>query len=256
MGGFAGTHNPGMTTGWPAGTAPHASLDRLEMSADEVMERMLWSEARVDSHRARTGFLQDGDWPRLTTAAAGLEAAPLFVDESPYVSVLELRGRCRRIARRHPLGLVVVDYVQLMEPRDTRQDNRATVVAELSRGLKMLARELGVPVLACAQLNRNPEGRHDKRPLLGDLRESGALEMDADVVLMIYRDSYYNLESPDKGVAEVSVAKNRNGPVGTTRLAWLDYCMRFDNPRRVAGSRCRDPLKMRNGRPTCAMDAQ
>ena len=201
----------------------------LEMSSEEVAERLLCSEANVDSKRVRSGFLQDSDWPRITRAAGRLEGAPIFVDESPIVTVLEMRAKCRRISSRHPLGLVVIDYVQLMEPRDTRLDNRATVVGEISRGLKVLARELDLPVVACAQLNRAPEARTDKRPLLGDLRESGALEQDSDIVMFIYRDSYYNPDSPDKGLAEIIVAKNRNGPTGSVHLSFLDHCTRFEN---------------------------
>jgi replicative DNA helicase len=201
----------------------------LEMSAEEVAERLLSAEANVDSKRIRTGFLHDSDWERLHRAAGKLHTAPIFIDESPFVSVLEMRARCRRMASRHALGLVVVDYIQLMEPRDTRQENRATVVAQISRGLKILARELGVPVVACAQLNRAPEARVDKRPLLGDLRESGSLEQDSDIVMFIYRDSYYHQDSPDRGLAEVIVAKNRNGPTGTVQLSFLDHCTRFEN---------------------------
>jgi replicative DNA helicase len=201
----------------------------LEMSAEEVAERLLCAEANVDSKRVRSGFLQDSDWPRITRAAGKLEAAPIFVDESPFVSVMEMRAKCRRVASRNPLGLIVVDYVQLMEPRESRQENRATAVAEISRGLKVLARELEVPVVACAQLNRSPEARNDKRPLLGDLRESGSLEQDADIVMFIYRDSYYNPDSPDKGLAEILVAKNRNGPTGNLQLSFLEHCTRFEN---------------------------
>jgi len=201
----------------------------LEMSSEEVAERLLCAEANVDSKRVRTGFLQDSDWPRITRAAGKLEGAPIFIDESPFVSVLEMRAKCRRIASRHPLGLVVVDYVQLMEPRDARQENRATIVSEISRGLKILARELKLPVVACAQLNRAPEARTDKRPLLGDLRESGGLEQDSDVVMFIYRDSYYNPDSADKGLAEIIVGKNRNGPTGHVKLSFLDHCTRFES---------------------------
>jgi replicative DNA helicase len=201
----------------------------LEMSAEEVAERLLCAEANVDSKRVRSGFLQDSDWERITRAAGRLQPSPIFIDESPFVSVMEMRAKCRRIATRHALGLVLVDYVQLMEPRDTRQENRATVVAEITRGLKILARELAVPVVACAQLNRSPEARTDKRPLLGDLRESGSLEQDADIVMFIYRDSYYNPDSPDRGLAEIIVAKNRNGPTGNVHLSFLDHCTRFEN---------------------------
>lgn len=217
--------NVALRTDPPKGVAVFS----LEMSSEEVAERLLCAEANVDSKRVRSGYLQDSDWPRITRAAGRLEAAPIYIDESPFVSVLEMRAKCRRIATRHTLGLVVVDYIQLMEPRNTRQENRATVVAEISRGLKVLARELSIPVVACAQLNRAPEARTDKRPLLGDLRESGALEQDSDIVLFIYRDTYYNPDSPDKGVAEIIVAKNRNGPTGMVHLSFLDHCTRFEN---------------------------
>lgn len=201
----------------------------LEMSAEEVAERLLCAEGSVDSKNLRSGFLKDSDWPKITDAAGRLGSAPIFVDESPFVSVMEMRAKCRRMASHHQLGLVVVDYVQLMEPRNTRQENRATMVAEISRGLKILARELSVPVVACAQLNRSPEARNDKRPLLGDLRESGSLEQDADIVMFIYRDSYYSRDSPDKGLAEIILAKNRNGATGTIQLSFLDHYTRFAN---------------------------
>ena len=205
----------------------------LEMSHLELTQRILCSEARVDSVRMRNGKLHADDWPKITSAVTRLADAPIFIDDNPQLTIMEIRGKARRLkARIGDLGMIVIDYLQLMSGR-TSAENRQVEVAEISRGLKILARELEVPVVALSQLSRGLESRGDKRPMLSDLRESGSLEQDADVVMFIYRDEVYNPESPDKGMAEVIVAKHRNGPVGSTRLAFLNHYTKFENMARV-----------------------
>lgn len=219
------------------GMAAHAALDQhkpvlffsLEMSHMELTQRLLCSEAKVDSLRMRNGKLQADDWPKITNAVGRLAEAPIFIDDNPNLTVMEIRGKARRLkAKLGDLGLIVIDYLQLMTGR-TSAENRQVEVAEISRGLKILARELEVPVVALSQLSRSLEQRADKRPMLSDLRESGSLEQDADVVMFLYRDEVYNPESPDRGTAEVIVAKHRSGPVGTSRLAFLDHYTKFAN---------------------------
>ncbi|MGH9164308.1 MAG: replicative DNA helicase, partial [Acidimicrobiales bacterium] len=204
----------------------------LEMSHHEIAQRMLCAEARVDATRMRNGRLLETDWPKIQHAIGRLGEAPIFVDDNPNVTLLDIRGRARRLKSREGLGLVVIDYLQLMTGKG-RAENRQVEVSEISRGLKILARELEVPVVALSQLSRNVEMRADKRPVLADLRESGSLEQDADVVLFLYRDELYNPESPDRGTAEVIVSKHRNGPTGVTRLAFLEHYTRFANMARV-----------------------
>lgn len=201
----------------------------MEMGAVELTKRMLASEARVDARKLQTGKLTDADWSRLNGAISHLGEAPLFIDDNPHCTVMEMRAKARRIkARFGDLGLVVVDYLQLMSsPR--RSENRQVEVSELSRGLKILARELDCPVVALSQLNRQLEYRQDKRPMLADLRESGSIEQDADVVVFLYRDEAYNPESDQRGVVEVLVSKHRNGPTGIARLAFLDHFVKFAN---------------------------
>jgi replicative DNA helicase len=201
----------------------------MEMGAVELTKRMLASESRVDARKLQTGKLTDGDWSRLNTAISHLGEAPLFIDDNAHCTVMEMRAKARRIKARHgDLALVVVDYLQLMSsPR--RSENRQVEVSELSRGLKILARELDCPVMALSQLNRQLEYRQDKRPMLADLRESGSIEQDADVVMFIYRDEAYNPESDQRGVVELIVAKHRNGPTGMARLAFLDHFVKFAN---------------------------
>jgi replicative DNA helicase len=190
--------------------------------------RILSSEARVDSQKFRTGKLSEQDWSKIGRAIGRLEV-PLFIDDNPNVTVMEIRAKARRLAQRYSkLGLIVVDYLQLMTGRMSAE-NRQVEVSEISRGLKILARELQTPVMALSQLSRNLESRADKRPMLSDLRESGSIEQDADVVMFIYRDEVYNQESTDRGVAEIIVAKQRNGPIGTKRLVFLGPYTRFDN---------------------------
>jgi len=200
----------------------------MEMGTLELTKRLLAGEARVDARRLQTGNIPEQDWTRLSHAVGRLAEAPLFIDDNPHCTVMEMRAKARRTKAKHgDLGLVVVDYLQLMTPMGKRAENRQVEVAEISRGLKILARELHCPVMACSQLNRQLEYRQDKRPMLADLRESGSLEQDADVVAFIYRDDIYNPDSDQRGTAEIIVAKHRNGPTGTTRLAFVDRLTKF-----------------------------
>jgi replicative DNA helicase len=201
----------------------------MEMGTLELTKRLLAGEARVDARRLQTGNIPEQDWTKLSHAVGRLAEAPLFIDDNPHCTVMEMRAKSRRTKARHgDLGLVVVDYLQLMTPMGSkRAENRQVEVAEISRGLKILARELNCPVMACSQLNRQLEYRSDKRPMLADLRESGSLEQDADVVAFIYRDDIYNPDSDQRGTAEIIVAKHRNGPTGTTRLAFVDRLTKF-----------------------------
>ncbi len=199
----------------------------LEMSKEEMAQRMLCSVARIDSMKLRTGQIGESAWPRLTDAAGRLFNAPVFVDDSAVATVTDIRAKCRRLKRAHGLGLVVVDYLQLMQ--GVARENRQQEIAEISRSLKNLARELELPVIAVSQLNRNLESREDKRPRLGDLRESGSLEQDADVVIFIYRDEYYNESSEKRGIAEVIVAKHRAGSVGTVEMTFMPEFTKFSD---------------------------
>ncbi len=192
----------------------------LEMSKEQLAIRMLCSEARVDSARLRSGFLSESDWPKLTMAAGALSDAPIFVDDAPAISVLELRAKARRLKSDRGLGLVVVDYLQLMRGR-SGVERREQEISEISRSLKALAKELNVPVVAISQLSRKAEDRPGRRPQLSDLRESGAIEQDADVIIFIYRDEVYNPDSDSKGLAEVNIAKQRNGPTGKVELSFI-----------------------------------
>ena len=203
----------------------------LEMGHSELTQRILSSEAKVDSTKLRTGKLSESDWSKIGLAVGRLEV-PLFLDDNPQVTVMEIRAKARRIKAQHGgLALIMIDYLQLMSGNGT-SENRQLEVSEISRNLKVLARELEVPIVALSQLSRNLESRADKRPMLADLRESGSLEQDADVVMFLYRDEVYNPESPDKGSAEVIVAKHRSGPIGTKRLVFLGQYTRFDNAAR------------------------
>ncbi|MFZ9616395.1 MAG: replicative DNA helicase, partial [Fluviibacter sp.] len=201
----------------------------MEMGGTQLAMRMLASIGRLDSHRVRTGRLTDDEWSRLTYALGKLHEAPMHIDETGGMNPTDLRGRARRLKRQvGKLGLIVIDYIQLMG--STRQnENRATEVSEISRSLKALARELEVPIIALSQLSRKVEERTDKRPMMSDLRESGAIEQDADVILMMYREDYYKPDTPDKGMAEVIIGKQRNGPTGTVNLAFLGEYTRFEN---------------------------
>jgi replicative DNA helicase len=203
----------------------------LEMGHAELTQRILSSEAKVDSTKLRTGKLSESDWSKIGLAVGRLEV-PLYLDDNPRVTVMEIRAKARRVkALQGGLSLIVIDYLQLMGG-DGNSENRQLEVSEISRSLKVLARELEVPIVALSQLSRNLESRSDKRPMLADLRESGSLEQDADVVMFLYRDEVYNSESPDKGSAEVIVSKHRSGPIGTKRLVFLGQYTRFDNAAR------------------------
>ena len=201
----------------------------MEMSGEQLAMRMMSSLGRIDQHKVRTGKLDDADWPRLTSAVSILAEAPMFIDDTPALTPTELRARARRLKREHgDLGLIVIDYLQLMQVSNTRE-NRATEISEISRNLKALAKELRVPVMALSQLNRSLEQRPNKRPVMSDLRESGAIEQDADLIVFIYRDEVYNEDSPDKGKAEIIISKQRNGPIGSVDLAFLGQYTRFEN---------------------------
>jgi replicative DNA helicase len=200
----------------------------LEMSKEQLVMRLLCAEARIDSHRLRRGMLRDSDWPKLTRAAGTLAEAPIYIDDTPGITTLDLRAKSRRLKSEANLGLVIVDYLQLMRGRGS-YDVREQEISEISRSLKGLAKELSVPVVALSQLNRGVESRADKRPLISDLRESGAIEQDADVILFIYRDEVYDKESADKGIAEIIVGKQRHGPTDSVRLAFLSEFTAFEN---------------------------
>lgn len=225
-------------TSFALGIAAHAAirgkrrgsvaLFSLEMSKEQLVLRLLCSEASVDNSRVRTGHLGERDFPNLMTAAAELAEAQIYIDDTPAITPTELRAKCRRIHRDSPLSLIIVDYLQLMRnPHYSK--SREQEISNISRSLKALAKELNVPVIALSQLNRSVESRNDKRPLMSDLRESGAIEQDADIITFIYRDEVYNPESADKGTAEIIIAKQRNGPTGTVRLAFSSQYTRFDN---------------------------
>jgi replicative DNA helicase len=203
----------------------------MEMGATQLATRMIGSVGRLDQHRMRNGNLEDEDWVRLTTALGKLNEAPIFIDEGAGLSSFDVRARARRLHRQcGGLGLIVIDYLQLMTGNAGRQsENRATEISEISRSLKSLAKELDVPVIALSQLNRGLEQRTDKRPVMSDLRESGAIEQDADLILFIYRDEVYNPDSQDKGTAEIIIAKQRNGPIGRVRLTFIGQNTRFEN---------------------------
>ena len=200
----------------------------LEMSKEQLVQRMLCSHARVEAHKARTGFLTHSDWPKLTNAAGKLSEAPIFVDDTPGISVLELRAKARRLKSRYDIKLIIVDYLQLMQGPKAAE-NRQQQISEISRSLKALARELNVPLVAVSQLSRAVEARPDHRPQLSDLRESGAIEQDADLVALLLREEYYMPTEENKGIAEVIIGKQRNGPVGSLKLAFIKEYTRFEN---------------------------
>ena len=203
------------------------ALFTLEMSKAEVTQRLMCSEAKVESQRLRSGKLAADDWPRLTAACDKLAKAPIYVDDTGSMTIMGIRAKARRLKSKEPnLGLIIVDYLQLMSS-DSNYENRVQEVSQISRQLKILARELDLPIIAMSQLSRAVEQRHDKRPILSDLRESGSLEQDADLVAFIYRDEYYNDESPDQGLAEVILSKHRNGPTGHVKLSFLKRYAKF-----------------------------
>jgi replicative DNA helicase len=200
----------------------------LEMSKEQLVQRMLCSIARVNAHKVRTGFFSQTDWPKLVTAAGKLSEAPIYIDDTPSISGLELRAKARRLKAKHDIQFMIVDYLQLMRGA-TSLENRQQEISEISRSMKALARELNIPIIAVSQLSRAVEQRADHRPQLSDLRESGAIEQDADLVLLLLREEYYNPTDENKGIAEVIVAKQRHGPVGNIRLAFLHEYTKFSN---------------------------
>ena len=200
----------------------------LEMSRQQLAIRMICSEAKVDSNKVRTGFFGDREWPKLTAAAGHLSDAPIFIDDSPTMTVLQMRAKARRLKAEQGLGLVVIDYLQLMKGREG-SERREQEISEISRSLKALAKELNIPVIALSQLNRRPEGRDDKKPVLADLRESGAIEQDADVICFIFREEMYDENSKHKGIAEILLRKHRNGPTGSVPLKFFNEQTRFED---------------------------
>lgn len=205
----------------------------LEMARNQLVQRLMCAEARVDAQSLRTGNLKEEDWPKLSNAVGRLAEAPIFIDDTPNITIMEVRAKARRLMAKQPLGLIIVDYLQLMQG-NARSENRQQEISEISRALKILGRELNVPVIAISQLSRAVEQRQDKRPLLSDLRESGAIEQDADLVMFVYRDEYYHRDSDEKGIAEIIVSKHRNGPTGIIRLAFLEHYTKFANLARTA----------------------
>jgi replicative DNA helicase len=232
---IAGRPSMGKTT-FAMNIAEHAAIKdelpvavfSMEMPGEQLAMRLMSSLGRIDQTKVRTGKLSDDDWPRLTSAVSILSKAPLFIDDTPALSPTELRARARRLKREHDIGLIVIDYLQLMQVPG-HKENRTGEISEISRSLKALAKELNVPVIALSQLNRSLEQRPNKRPVMSDLRESGAIEQDADVIMFIYRDEVYNEDSPDKGTAEIIIGKQRNGPIGARRLTFLGQHTRFEN---------------------------
>ena len=201
----------------------------LEMSKDQLVNRLLSMESKVDSQLIRTGNLSANDWEKLIESAGDISKAPLIIDDTPGISISELRSKCRKFKLENDLGLVIIDYLQLMGGGSKRTDSRQQEISEISRSLKALAREINAPVIALSQLSRACETRPDHRPILSDLRESGAIEQDADVVMFIYRDDYYNKDTDKKNISEIIIAKQRNGPIGTVELVWLPNYTKFAN---------------------------
>ena len=201
----------------------------LEMSKEQLVNRLLSLESKVSSQLMRTGNLEDSDWERLIESAQVIGGSNLIIDDTPSISIQEMRSKCRKYKMEHNLGIIIIDYLQLMSAGAGNSDSRQQQISDISRSLKALARELNVPVVALSQLSRAVEQRPDHRPMLSDLRESGAIEQDADVVMFIYRDDYYNKDTDKKGIAEIIIAKQRNGPVGTIELAWLADYTKFGN---------------------------
>ncbi|MGB4860247.1 MAG: replicative DNA helicase [Dokdonella sp.] len=200
----------------------------MEMSSSQLAFRLISSLGRINQQHLRTGDLEEEEWPRVTSAITMLSDARIFIDDTPALSPGDLRSKARRLKREHDVGLIVIDYLQLMQVPGSKE-NRATEISEISRSLKALAKELNVPVVALSQLNRALEQRVDKRPMMSDLRESGAIEQDADLIMFIYRDDYYNKESPDRGLAEIIISKQRNGPTGMVKLTFLGQFTKFEN---------------------------
>jgi replicative DNA helicase len=228
--------------------AQHAGIEKkepvaifsLEMTNQQIVTRLLCGEARVDAHKLRSGFLSKSDWPKLTNAAGRLSESPIFIDDTPAISSLEIKAKARRLKAEHGLSLIIVDYLQIMGGRSNSRrggsDSREQEISEISRSLKALAKELNVPVIALSQLNRAVESRHDRRPMLADLRESGAIEQDADVIIFINREEVYKQTEENRGIAEIIIGKQRNGPIGSVKLAFLDKYTKFENLEKVHGA--------------------
>jgi len=207
----------------------------LEMSKEQLVNRMLSMESNVDSQKLRTGTLTDSDWDAVVEGVGVIGSSRLIIDDTPGISITELRSKCRKAKLEHDIGLIIIDYLQLMTGSGRGSDNRQQEISEISRSLKALAREMKAPVVALSQLSRACETRTDHRPMLSDLRESGAIEQDADVVMFLYRDDYYNKDSEMKDMAEVIIAKQRNGPIGTVNLVWMPQYTKFANAVRQTG---------------------
>ena len=205
------------------------AIFNLEMAKEQVANRILSSEAMVDSNKIRTGQLEDDDWTKLATTLGKLSEAPIYIDDTAGISIMEIRAKCRKLKLEKNIGLVVIDYLQLVQPTGRKNGTREQEISEISRSLKILAKELDIPVIALAQLSRSVEKREDKRPMLSDLRESGSIEQDADIVMFIHRDDYYNDESERKNIAEIILAKHRAGSTGTVDLAWFPNFTKFEN---------------------------
>jgi replicative DNA helicase len=200
----------------------------LEMSKEQLTQRILCAEALIDSHRLRTGDITEDEWIKLARAMGPLSEAPIYVDDTPSISMTEMRAKCRKLKIEHNLGLILIDYLQLMTGNG-KYDSRQQEISDISRSLKGLAKELGIPIVACAQLSRAPEMRADHHPIMSDLRESGAIEQDADVIMFLYRDEYYHPDTEKKNIGEVIISKQRNGPTGTVELVWLGQFTKFAN---------------------------
>lgn len=207
----------------------------LEMSKEQMVNRILCSEAMVDSQKVRTGKIEEADWMKLATALGPLSEAPIYVDDTPGISIMEIRAKCRKLKLEKNIGLIVIDYLQLIQGTGKKGTSREQEISEISRSLKILAKELNVPVVALSQLSRAAEQRQDHRPMLSDLRESGAIEQDADIVMFLYRDDYYNPDTEKKNVAEVIIAKHRAGSTGTVELLWLNNYTKFANIEKYRG---------------------
>ena len=205
------------------------AIFNLEMSKEQVGNRILCSEAMIDSNKVRTGQLGDDDWVKLANTIGNLSEAPIYIDDTPGISIMEIRAKCRKLKLEKDIGLIVIDYLQLIQGTNGKNSSREQEISEISRSLKIIAKELNVPVIALSQLARATEKRDDKRPMLSDLRESGAIEQDADIVMFLYRDDYYNKESEKRNIAEVIIAKHRGGSTGTVELAWMGNFTKFGN---------------------------
>ena len=218
-----------LATNVAVGSGKGVAIFNLEMSKEQVGNRILCSESMVDSNKIRSGQLEDDDWVKLASTLGRLSDAPIYIDDTAGISIMEIRAKCRKLKIEKDIGLVVIDYLQLIQGSGSRNSSREQEISEISRSLKILAKELDIPVIALSQLSRSVEKRDDKRPMLSDLRESGAIEQDADIVIFLYRDDYYNEDSEKKNVAEVILAKHRGGSTGTVDLAWLPSYTKFAN---------------------------